>query len=188
MKIKQKPLLIGLLVVLTIAALIVGLTYAYFTANIRGNEEASTTNLKARQLVIDFETSEYIQNTSAELIAASDISSKADFSKFSVSNNSTGGTASYTLRLENIEISDNFKSADFKWRLEKNGSIISTGNFSNIGNKTSIDIGTADILAGSTDSYVFRIWLEETAVDQSQLYNGSFSGKIALEAKSLSSN
>jgi len=173
--------------IITVVIFCVGITYAYFTATVTGNEDAKSTRVTSGKLIIDFETTEYINNLTGELIKDSQKEDLADYSNFTVKHNvESKNKADYTLSLTDIEISDNLKSADFKWELVKNNTVINSGDFSSIGNSTSLNL-TLDMQrleVNQTDNYTFRIWLSETNVDQSNLYNGTFSAKIALVARS----
>lgn len=168
-----------------ILTILAGFTYAYFTSVIEGNEEANISKFSTCTFDLDFTTSEYITNNSAELIAEEDIETKADNSQFTVTNSSDCSKTAYTLSLTDIVISSNLKSSDFKWRLEKNGEILYNGNFANIGSNTTMELTTSNqtLTRGNQDRYILRVWLEETTSDQSVLYNGSFSAKVSMNAK-----
>lgn len=184
---KKTKVIVILTIIAMIVVIVVGFTYAYFTATIQGNEEAKTTRIKTCKFDLDFTTSEYITNNSAELIAPADVSTKADSTQFTVTNSSNCKNAQYSLSLSDINISDNLKSADFKWRLEKNGSVLNSGNFANIGTSITMNLMSTNqtLVKEDSDSYILRVWLEETSVDQSSLYDGTFSAKVTVDAKTL---
>lgn len=185
---KTKKTIIAVLFVLTIIVAALGSTYAYFTATITGNDTASRIRTYSGKLALDFQTSQYINNLSGELIQDSQRATQADQSIFSVYHlASSTADASYTLTLSDISISDNLKSADFKWELVKNGTVINSGNFANIGTSTTMTITPANqtLTLGNTDNYVFRLWLSETQADQSSLYDGTFSAKISIDARGV---
>ena len=186
---KSNTILFISLIVISIVV-ILGVTFAYFTAIVAGNDDASSVNVQTGYLAIDFETSEYIDNFRGELISDDNRATDADFSRFTVRHKSNSThAATYILSLTDIEISNNLKSADFKWELLKNNETINSGNFYSIGNQTKITITPeAQILdVSDVDSYIFRIWLSETSEDQSSLYSGTFQGKIELEAQTTQS-
>ena len=153
---KKLPVIIA---AVTIVVFCIGIAYAYFTARISGNDTVSSATVTVGKLMIDFDTTEYISNQYGELIQDSEKESKAD---------------------------DNLKSSDFKWELVKNDTVLSSGNFSDIGTSTTLNLtpNYQRLEVNNTDKYIFRIWLSETDVDQSSLYNGTFSAKISLIAKS----
>ncbi len=190
MKHKETKLII-FTILLTIVAFGIAFSYAYFSLTIFGNETASSLNTNSANLEINFDTTDYIYNTTADLIDDSEKEEKADVNIFSVSHtpNSTVSAAAYVLTLDQINISQNLKSEDFKWELLKydelleDGSVINSGDFSSVNSSMTL-VDTPQILpAGQIDHYIFRIWLSKTNQDQSKLY-GSFSGKIVLTASS----
>ena len=159
-------------------------SYAFFNANILGNDKVTTTNVTTGTLTIDFATSAYINNTNLFLISDSDIETKADATKFSISNTNGNVTGKYTISLTDLTISDNLKSADFKWQLLKNNTALATGNFTNAttGTEYSLTTSNQSISVNQTDSYILRIWLSETQQDQLSLTNGTFSAKVKMTA------
>ena len=182
----KNRVLVPLIIIITVVMFLVSASFAYFTTRVVGNDDASTVNVQTGYLAIDFDTSEYISNRAGELIQDNQREQLADYTSFTVKHkaNSTH-RATYLLTLTDIEISDNLKSQDFKWELVKNNTVINSGNFYSIGNQSTITI-TPDIQTlnvSDTDSYIFRVWLSETEVDQSSLYSGTFQGRIAIEAQ-----
>ena len=79
-----------------------------------------------------------------------------------------------------------FLSNDFKWELVQktdNGELqVAIGSFVNAESGKDYTLTTTDMIIAPQDTqqYIFRIWLSYTDSDQSNLFNGSFSGKIAL--------
>lgn len=176
------------LILLILLTFLLGYTFAYFTVRVKGNENPTTVNVNSGVLKIDFETSEYINNNVGELIKDEEKEQKADTTNFTISHNiQSKGKARYSLALDDINISDNLKSPDFKWELLKNNEVINSGNFANIGKQTSLTLTNTlqDLDQNQTDSYTFRIWLSETQQDQANLYSGEFNARIALYVKSV---
>ncbi len=181
---------------ISIVAIIISLTfkvsYAFFTANISGNETITQTKAVTGKLDLTFATSAYINNSHLFLIKDNERSTKAETSQFSVNNNNGVGTvdAKYELYLTDLTISNNLKSSDFKYELLINNEVKGSGSFLNATSGTDFKI-TSSIISipqGQTDNCVFRIWLSETSADQSSLVGNSkdnrnsFSAKIKLEA------
>lgn len=200
---KKIAIIIG---IITLIVFCVGITYAYFTARVRGNEEASTTRVTVGKLIIDFETTDRINNTNGQLIRTEDSTltneekelrkQTADHTSFTVKHNvESKNSADYMLSLTELEISENLKNADFKWELVKvenpgdlSGQIITSGDFSTVGNSTTLNLTNDNYIRlekNQIDNYVFRIWLEETDEDQSNLSEGSFTAKVALVSRSV---
>lgn len=181
---KSKMLTVAMIISLIIVAAL-GVTYAYFTTTIKGNEDAKSTKVTTGTLDILFESSQYIKNTNAMLILDSERETKADYTAFTIKHNHTSTiNAKYQIYLTELEISDNFKDEDVKWEILKNDELLHSGNFATIGNATTMvlteDVHTLGL--DDTDSYVFRIWLSEDGTDQLNLTNGSIKGRIMVEA------
>ena len=93
----------------------------------------------------------------------------------------------YNLYLTELTISDNFKSKYFKWELLKNGTTLYSGNFTNAitGEDYLLTSSPQTLEVSKTDNYILRIWLEnDLQVNQIDLTNGTFSGKVKLIARS----
>ena len=121
------------------------------------------------------------------LINDADRQNSTAYTNFTITSKSTSTmTANYTLYLTDFTISTNFISEDFKWELTKKGdsgeTTIATGNFSNAvsGKDYTLTTDEITISPSETQQYVFRIWLSYADRDQSNLLEGSFSGKIGL--------
>lgn len=183
----KRNLIITSSIFLILIIVIVGVTFAYFVADITGNDTAKKTQINSGTLELTFETSEYISNSYGELINDSQKETLADHTNFTIKHTAKSNvTAKYNLELTDIDISQNLKSPDFKWELSIDGKTVKSGNFGSIGSSTTISIAEAQTLAPTkTANCVFRVWLSETSSDQSSLYEGTFKGKISLVAESL---
>ncbi len=183
---KRNVKVLIILAIIALVAFALGATYAYFTAGVKGNDKASSVNVTTGRLILDFQTSDYISNQKGELLKSSEVSEKADKTVFTVKHaeNSTA-PATYSLELQDLSISENLQTEDFKWQLSKDdteGSVAS-GNFKNVTNGTMTLLSNQKLEVGSEDKYTLRVWLEETEEDQSALFSGTFSGKVALSAR-----
>lgn len=181
---EKKGIINAILVVFLVIIVGIGIasSYAYFTNEVTGQESETNFRVQATNFNVNFLTSKYINMSGALPIDSSEISSKAEHTDFtvSVSNNSS---VKYDIYLSNISISNNLKVADLKWQLLSNDIIINSGNFANIGETTDLQLNQNNIvLESGSNSYVFRIWIENTENDQSALLNGTFSGKIKISA------
>ena len=105
----------------------------------------------------------------------------------------------YDVSLTNLDIPVNLKSEHFKWKLLKNGSEISSGNFSDvfdakIGHRMVLTEVQQDLpnYSETADSYVFYAWLSEpcsssditqcgTDTDTTPFLDSTFSGEIRIE-------
>lgn len=194
---------IGILVV-AIITLGISVTYAYFSAVKKGTVEFQQ---KAAEFDVtsSLTNSGAISNTKMSLIDAADVKKSADKVEFTVTNSRTSTVnGRYFIYLTNIEITKNLYHEDFKWELVRVNEIgesnISSGNFSTAIRSSNVNTGEADkvmttakdillnnvaleITPGSTDSLIFRLWLENDPVEnQIELTEGSFKGKLKIDA------
>jgi len=181
---KPKYFLYILLITVMVVS-VVGLTFAFFAPGVTRPNGDKNANVVTGKLNIEFSTSEYISNSKMMLVKDSESASKSEKTVFSVKH-ATGSNvkAKYDLYISSIAITNNFKSADFKWELIKDNTTIASGNFASIGSATEIKLTSTavDLNLADTHNYELRMWLSETDVDQSSLYSGSFNGKVKIEA------
>lgn len=196
-------------IILVVALIVLGIstTYAYFTARITG--EPTTTSIKAGNLKIEsnLESVSAINNTKIRLIDESEKTTSAEKVTFYVKSTSDSTVdAKYYIYLKDIKLTKNLYSNYFKWELLKNGVVINSGNFGSAIRTNAITDGEANnvsttaedialnseaitLAKNTSDTIVFRIWLEnDSNINQIELTNGSFSGKLYLEAVPVSSN
>ena len=160
---------------------------AFYLAKINVTDTINPSTVTNANLDIEFLTSQYINEPSMMLINDADRQNSTAYTNFTITSKSTSTmTANYTLYLTDFTISTNFISEDFKWELTKKGdsgeTTIATGNFSNAvsGKDYTLTTDEITISPSETQQYVFRIWLSYADRDQSNLLEGSFSGKIGL--------
>lgn len=160
---------------------------AFYLAKINVTDTINPSTVTNANLDIEFLTSQYINEPSMMLINDADRQNSTAYTNFTITSKSTSTMkANYTLYLTDFTISTNFISEDFKWELTKKGdsgeTTIATGNFSNAvsGKDYTLTTDEITISPSETQQYVFRIWLSYADRDQSNLLEGSFSGKIGL--------
>lgn len=160
---------------------------AFYLAKINVTDTINPSTVTNANLDIEFLTSQYINEPRMMLINDADRQNSTAYTNFTITSKSTSTmTANYTLYLTDFTISTNFISEDFKWELTKKGdsgeTTIATGNFSNAisGKDYTLTTDEITISPSETQQYVFRIWLSYADRDQSNLLEGSFSGKIGL--------
>lgn len=186
-------LLRSILVVCLVLLLGVSLTYAYFVRKVESNGSDTKTEVISGMIDVDFETTEYINNSDTWLINDSEVISKGDKNVFSVKRgaNSTVDDVFYNIYMTNISITNNLKSSYFKWRLYnvENPTIdtaaVAEGNFSSIGNNTKIQLNQAKINLpdGINHKYVLYVWISnDNNIIQNEMLEGTFEAKILIEA------
>ena len=194
---RKKKLLILSITAIALLTLTIGVSYAYFTATVTGNDSAVVTKIVAGILDVDFTITDRISNDNILLIKDEKREEKAETLDFTVSNNGRGTLdAVYYVYLTDVNITNNLKSPDFKWELIKNDDTVFTGNFSSAETNTDFTITSEtnngivipvkqELSVGQVDRYKLRIWLSETEGDQNSLLNGSFSGKVRVTSTQL---
>lgn len=197
------------IIVLVVSLIVLGIsgTYAYYTTTIKGSPSTTRATSGSLKITSSLESASAINNTKIKLIDAADKEIGADKVNFTVTN-ATDATVSakYYVYLKNITLSKNLYSSYFKWELVRNGVIVGSGTFAEAirtsaesVNETSNVITQAndillhqtalDLGIGQTDTLVFKMWLEnDENVNQIDLTNGSFSGRLYLEAVPVSEN
>ncbi len=169
--------------------LIGGLSYAYFTMNIN-NDDKTSTKVTTGRLDINFTEGEYINNESMWPINDEDVFSSGDKSNFSVgwSNNNTVEKVYYNIYLDNIIISDNFKSDYIKWILLRDNdpqNVIGTGSFVNASNDSLIQLNTYPIrlFENEIHDYSLYLWISDSGQNnQNSLLEGSLSARVRIDA------
>ena len=106
----------------------------------------------------------------------------------------------YDIALRDIDMSNALKSEYVKWRLYKNGTLLSEGNFSpsfdTIENNRLVLTNTQQDLTTNTDTYVYLMWISEACTgdlstcditkNQDKLLGKIFNAQIKLEASTKS--
>jgi len=124
---------------------------------------------------------------------------KVTFTVKGASSNPTDRNIIYDVSLTNLNLPTQLKSQHLKWRLYKNSTSISEGNFSldfdaQVNNRMVLTTTQQDLpsYSATADSYTFYVWISETCtatdittctkdMDLSALANKTFSGKIGIE-------
>lgn len=121
--------------------------------------------------------------------------------KFTVTGKTTNPANSiYDISLRNITMADTLKNSDIKWRLYKNNTLLSSGDFSPafdvMENARMVLTNTQQDLTTSSDTYIFLMWISESCTgdiasctssdDQSKYLNKKFSFNIKLETATKS--
>ena len=202
-RISKKAYILMAVLIISIIVLGVSITYAYFTLNVRSNATTPVNKAAKMNVTTTLESAEEIVASRIPLISSTDVNTSAQKVTFSVTNHDDSNVkAKYTIKLTNTQITKNLASKYFKWRLvithEDNSTDTFNGNFidSNVtegdSSKDILNIGTKELMSSSdaitldinkTDSIVFHLWLEnDEAVDQIYLTEGSFQGRLALDA------
>lgn len=186
---KKRIILSSLIIVMSIVIIGISLSYAYYLNTIQEiNPSNQGTRVTSGELTMNFTTTQYINANSAGLINDADVTSDADYTSFSVTlpSNSDAASATYSLYLTELTITNNLKSKYVKWALynASGTSRIATGTFENAATGTNLTLQDGiSISRGETDSYRLYIWLSnDDNVNQIDLLDGSLSAKVGFRA------
>lgn len=186
---KKRLILASLIIVMSIVIIGISLSYAYFINTIEEvNPDNQGTSITSGELTMNFTTDRLINATSAGLINDADVVTEGDYTQFSVSlpSNADASSATYSLYLTELNITDNLKSTYVKWALydAKGTNEITSGNFVSATTGTNLSLqNNITINRGETNSYRLYIWLSnDENVNQIDLLNGSLSAKVGFRA------
>ena len=203
-EIKNHIIKIGIFV-LALVTIGISLTYAYYVANLSGETSIDETNAAIFEVTSSLADTTSITNTKMSLINAEDVKESADKVEFSVTNsiNSTVNGQYYIYSID-VHLTKNLYNKYFKWELvrvtQSGENVIDSGNFGTamrsdpptpneadnvLTTTTNIPLNkiALEIPKGKTDNLIFRLWLEnDSTVNQVDLTNGTFQGKLKIEA------
>ena len=186
---KKRLILASLIIVVSVVIIGISLSYAYYLNTVEEvNPGNQGTSITSGELAMNFTTDRLINASSAGLINDANVVTEGDYTQFSVSlpENADASTATYSLYLTELTITDNLKSTYVKWALyDSTGtSEITSGNFASATTGTNLPLqSNITINRGETDSYRLYIWLSnDENVNQIDLLNGSLSAKVGFRA------
>lgn len=186
---KKRILLGSLIIVVSIVIIGISLSYAYYLNEVQEiNPDNQGTSITSGELTMNLTSEKYITANGASLINDADVVTKGDYTSFSVtlSSDADASSASYSLYLTELTISDNFKSEDVKWALYNadGTSELASGDFSGATSGTNLTLkDNISISKGTTNSYRLYIWLSnDPDNNQIDLLEGSLSTKVGFRA------
>ena len=163
-----------------------GISYGWYAySNAESTINAST--IKETPTIV-FAQTEYITSTQNMPIYDEDKYKYANKNSFTVTlkENLKEYETGLEIMLNSINISDELKIENYKYELLQNKKVISEGNFSNIGNSTSIKLLPMTKLTPDSYPYTYvyelYIWLSEDNSDQNSLMNKIFGAKIDVNS------
>ena len=165
---------------------LMGISYGWYAySNAESNINAST--LKEAPTVV-FAQTEYITSTQNMPIYDEDRYRYANKNSFTVTlgENLLEYETGLEIILNNINIANELKIKNYKYELLQNKKVISSGDFSAIGNNTSIKLLPMTIMTPENYPYTYvyelYIWLSEDDTNQNDLMNKSFGAKIDVNS------
>lgn len=162
--------------------ILLGVSYGWYAyANAESNIKSNT--LKETPTIV-FAQTEYITSTQNMPIYDEDRYRYANRNSFTITlgKNLQEYETGIEITLDNIKIEEDLKIENYKYELLENKKVISNGNFSNIGDTTTIKLLPMTIMTPgsypSTYVYEFYVWLSEDETNQNDLMNKKFGAKI----------
>ena len=165
---------------------LLGISYGWYAySNAESNINAST--LKEAPTIV-FAQTEYITSTQNMPIYDEDKYKYDNKNSFTVTlgENLQAYETGLEIILNNINISNELKIQNYKYELLQNKKVIIDGDFSTIGNSTSIKLLPMTIMNPPNYPYTYvyelYIWLSEDETNQNDLMNKSFGAKIDVNS------
>lgn len=184
---KFKNMIILLTITISIMfGILLGISYGWYAyANAESTINASTIK-KAPTIV--FSQTEYIESSLNMPIYDEDRYSHANKNSFTVTlgENLIDYETRIEIVLSNIDISNELKIKNYKYEILQNKKVISSGDFSNLGENTEIKLQPMTIMKPDNYPYTYvyelYIWLSEDETDQNYLMNQKFKAKIDVNS------
>lgn len=165
---------------------LLGISYGWYAySNAETNVKANT--IKEAPTIV-FSQTEYILSTQNMPIYDEDRYKYANKNSFTVTvgENLMKYETGLEIILSDINISDELKISNYKYEFLQNNVTISSGDFSDIGNSTSIKLLPMTIINPISYPYTYvyelYIWLSEDETNQNNLMNKKFSAKIDVNS------
>ncbi len=151
--------------------LVVGTTYAYFTAKVIGNDEAKNTQVYAGIMSLKLDGTQ-------ELNASNMLPGASKEVEFSVENTGTL-TTTYELDMKNV-YNDFVNKDELIYTLEQDGTIIL--NETEAPSKDDAILPAVVINPGEKQIYKLKLTFKETGTNQNNNQNKTFTGKIQIDS------
>ena len=185
---RKRNITIASVAIIILLVVAIGASFAYFLSQ----KETEEFTVQSGNLSIDFSTTSTISLTNTIPLSEDEYLTEGSINTFTVKNSTSSTVDAYArMDITDINISENLKNYDFKWALYEGDTKLTTGSFVTLkdgGNSINIANNLSFPRNGSAKTYKLYVWLEETAKDQSNLFNGTFSGKITVTGQSKKIN
>ena len=151
--------------------LVIGTTYAYFTAKVIGNDEAKNTQVYAGIMSLKLDGTQ-------ELNASNMLPGASKEVEFSVENT---GTLTTTYELDMKEVYNDFSpKTDLVYTLEQDGAVIL--NETEAPSIDEVILPAVVINPGEKQIYKLKLTFKETGTNQNNNQNKTFTGKIQIDS------
>lgn len=162
--------------------ILLGISYGWYAYS-NAESDISANTIKEAPTIV-FAQTEYITSTQNMPIYDEDRYHYANKNSFTVTlgENIKEYETGIEITLENINIEEELKIRNYRYELLQNKKIISSGDFSSLGENTTIKLLPMTIMTPSsypyTYVYEFYVWLSEDETNQNNLMNKKFGAKI----------
>ena len=188
-----KKLLIILSITITITMIMMfGVSYGWY-AYANAETRVAGTTIKEVPTVI-FSQTEYIYSSVTMPIYDKDKYNYANKNSFTITlgENLSNYETGIEISLKDIVIAEELKIENYKYELVQDKNIIANGNFSTIGEMTTLKLMPMTIMNPTnypqTYNYELYIWLSEDKTNQNYLMNKGFSAKINVNSAAKKEN
>lgn len=185
MEFKKLIILLSITISIMLGVLL-GISYGWYAYTDAQTKIIASTQKEAPTVL--FAQTEYISSTQNMPIYDEDRYKYANKNSFTVTlgENLKEYQTGLEIILNNINIANELKIKNYKYELLENQKIIASGDFSNIGELTSIELLPMTIMTPknypTTYFYELYIWLSEDETNQNELMNKIFSAKIDVNS------
>jgi len=165
---------ITILAVISMILVVITGTYAWFTWSSTENTSLTMTIGKLADVV--FTSGNDITTGLTPVFNYYD----GESTTFSVVNkDTTGATASYTVKLNITTIPTALRRTDVKYALTKNGTLVANDNLSTAVDGSSIDVYTSTLDSGTTE-YVFYLYIDGNEENPTTMKNQNLVGELTV--------
>ena len=185
MEFKKLIILLSITVSIMFGVLL-GISYGWYAYTDAQTKVIASTKKEAPTVL--FAQTQYISSTQNMPIYDEDKYKYANRNSFTVTlgENLKEYQTGLEIILNNINIANELKIKNYKYELLENQKVITSGDFSNIGESTSIELLPMTIMTPmnypTTYVYELYIWLSEDETNQNELMNKTFSAKIDVNS------
>ena len=163
--------------IIVLVLIIAGISFAYFSMTSKADTQRITTGT----LSINFQVGDVIRLEGLTSIPEYMIEDEASEFNFSIEN--TGNLDGYfNISLNEIEIDDELKDENFKWRLFEEGVKIAEGNFYDVNSNKYYLQKNKKMMSGDKKNYKLIIWINDNNSEQNHMQDKSFAAKITVDA------
>ena len=182
----KKSVVVLIITIAIFVGIIFGSSYAWYAYN-NAESRVKGTTIKETPTVI-FSQTEYVQSKEIMPIKDEDRYNYANKNSFTltIGENLKDYETAIEISLKDITMSNELKTAGYKYELLQDGVVVATGDFSNLSSSKEMTIMPMTVLHPSSYPMVYNyelyIWLSEDETDQNNLMNKVFSAKINVNS------